>query len=115
MTNAIVWRLEDEPVSGRLEVRCGYVLNSRGLMDVSLGEHLVLPDEGMPRDPTDLVRLLQRAMPYEMFDPNEHALETTVSTPEFKRGSSMQQDQKRFNYDARKSKSEFHDRVFRND
>lgn len=79
LENVIVWRLDDEEVSGRLEVKCKYALNPRGFLDVSLEEHLLRADDSMPRDPEELVRLLQRAMPYEMFDPDEHALETCVS------------------------------------
>lgn len=47
-------------------------------MNVSLGGHRLLPDGKMPLDPEGLVHLLRRAMPYELFDPSEHALETTV-------------------------------------
>lgn len=47
-------------------------------MNLSLRGHRVLPDGKMPRDPEGLVMLIQRAMPFEMFDPDEHAQETTV-------------------------------------
>lgn len=75
----LVWRLLDEGINGRLEVGCDYGLDSRGRMNMSLRIHRLLPDEKMPSDPEGLVGLLQRAMPRELFDPNEHALETTVS------------------------------------
>lgn len=48
-------------------------------MIVTLEGHRLLPDDKMPKNPDELVRILQRAMPYELFDPNEHAFETIVS------------------------------------
>lgn len=76
--NVLKWTLLDEDLDGRLEVACAYELDPKGRMNASLGGHRLLPDGKMPRDPQALVVLLQRAMPYELFDPSEHAFETTV-------------------------------------
>ncbi|CBJ31791.1 conserved unknown protein [Ectocarpus siliculosus] len=76
LTNIITWTLKDEGIDGRLEVMCDYSFDPRGRMNTSLRKHLLLPD-GMPRDPQELVRVLRRAMPYELFDPDDHAMETT--------------------------------------
>lgn len=78
LTNVLEWHLLDEDVRGSLEVECQYKLDPRGRMAVKLGEHHLLPDK-MPRDPEELVMILQRAMPFEMFDPDETAMETSVS------------------------------------
>lgn len=74
-----MWHLKDEDLDGRLEIACKYKLDPKGRMNVSLGGHRVLPDGKMPSDAQGLVKLLQRAMPFEMFDPNDHAFETSVS------------------------------------
>lgn len=77
LTNLLTWTLLDEGIDGRLEVECDYVFDARGWMNVSLRRHRLLPNQ-MPRDPKDLAVLLQRAMPHEFWDPNGHAMETTV-------------------------------------
>lgn len=73
------WHLLDEDIKGSMEIKCDYELDSRGRMVVSLGGHTLRPDDKMPQDPVELVKILQRAIPHEMFDPNEHAMETKVS------------------------------------
>lgn len=78
LTNVMVWRLLDEDLSGRFEVDCGYRLDPKGRMNVSVRDHRLLPDK-MPQDPQALVHLVQRAMPREMFNPDKHALDITVS------------------------------------
>ncbi|CAM9751964.1 unnamed protein product [Ectocarpus fasciculatus] len=77
LTNIIMWTLKDEGIDGRLEVDCDYSFDPRGRMNTSLRKHLLLPDGKMPRDPQGLIQVLRRAMPYELFDPDGHALETT--------------------------------------
>lgn len=79
LVNVIEWHLLDEDITGRLEVGCTYELDRRGRMVVSLKGHRLLPDSKMPKDPNDLVSILQRAMPYEMFDPSGCAMHTSVS------------------------------------
>eukprot|EP00904_Undaria_pinnatifida_P001354 jgi/Undpi1/11219/HiC_scaffold_30.g13517.m1 len=76
LTNVMVWRLLDEDLSGRFEVDCGYRLDPKGRMNVSVRDHRLLPDK-MPQDPQALVHLVQRAMPREMFNPDKHALDIT--------------------------------------
>lgn len=48
-------------------------------MNAYLLKHRLLPKGKIPSDPEGLVRILRRAMPHELFDPDKHALETTVS------------------------------------
>lgn len=48
-------------------------------MNTHLLKHRLIPDGKVPSDPEGLVRILQRAIPHELFDPDEHAMETTVS------------------------------------
>ncbi|CAN0475238.1 unnamed protein product, partial [Laminaria digitata] len=78
LANVLEWRLLDEDVGGRFEVDCAYRLDPRGRMNASVLEHRLVPTDKMPEDPPELVRLLQRAMPHEMFDPDAHALDITV-------------------------------------
>lgn len=78
-TNILAWRLLDEGIDGRLEVGSEYEFDPRGRMNTSLLKHRLLPDGKIPSDPEGLVRILQRAMPHELFDPDAHAMETTVS------------------------------------
>ncbi len=56
---------------------CDYKFDPRGRMNASLLMHRLVPKK-MPSDPQELVAILRRAMPHELFDPNGHALETTV-------------------------------------
>jgi hypothetical protein len=65
--------------SGTFTVKCTYQINqgSRMLMDVQ--DHVLEPFRGsdIPQDVQSLVGLLHRAMPKELFDPSEHAMDTT--------------------------------------
>lgn len=82
ITNILDWRLLDEGIDGRLEVGCDYKFDPRGRMDASLLIHRLVPKK-MPSDPQELVKLLRRAMPHELFNPDGHALETTVKSQQF--------------------------------
>lgn len=77
-TNVITWRLLDEGLDGRLEVGGEYQIDPRGRMNASLVNHKITPDGKMPKDPQGLVSILRRAMPHELFDPDDHAMSTTV-------------------------------------
>eukprot|EP00752_Nemacystus_decipiens_P006489 g5842.t1 len=76
-TNILEWRLLDEGIDGRLEVSSEYEFDPRGRMNTSLLQHRLIPDGKIPSDPEALVRILRRAMPHELFDPDAHAMETT--------------------------------------
>ena len=55
-------------------------------MVLSLDNHIMRPQAGtpIPRDLPGLVGLIHRAMPKEMFDPAEHAADTTYIDGDFR-------------------------------
>lgn len=84
ITNQAVWDLaEDEDFvfdsTGSFSAVCSYSINQGARMVVDLEEHVLKPARGskIPKDVQGLVGRLHRAMPKEMFDPNNHAIDTT--------------------------------------
>lgn len=84
-TNTLAWHIVDEDITGHLVVDCTYELDPKGRMVACLEGHTLLPTRKMPKDPDWLARALQRAMPIELFDPDNRGLETTVSIDERKK------------------------------
>ena len=65
--------------SGTFSVVCSYEINQGARMIMELKDHVIkiLPGSTVPQDVQALVGLLHRAMPTELFDPNEHAMDAT--------------------------------------
>jgi hypothetical protein len=84
VTNEVLWDLAEEgdgnfDVTGTFLVQCSYEINQGARMLLSLEDHVLKPSRGskIPQDVQALVGLLHRAMPKELFDPSEHAADTT--------------------------------------
>lgn len=82
VTNTAIWDLAQDGIfdaTGIFEAKCSYSINQGARMIMKLEDHLLKPARGskIPRDVPALVGLLHRAMPTELFDPNEHAMDTT--------------------------------------
>ncbi|KAL9180172.1 hypothetical protein ACHAXT_008142 [Thalassiosira profunda] len=84
LTNLAQWDYAEEEegafdATGHFAVKCSYSINQGARMVVDLNEHEVRPARGskIPSDVPELVGLLHRAIPKEIFDPNAHAMDTT--------------------------------------
>eukprot|EP00584_Thalassiosira_punctigera_P002832 CAMPEP_0172531936 /NCGR_PEP_ID=MMETSP1067-20121228/5153_1 /TAXON_ID=265564 ORGANISM="Thalassiosira punctigera, Strain Tpunct2005C2" /NCGR_SAMPLE_ID=MMETSP1067 /ASSEMBLY_ACC=CAM_ASM_000444 /LENGTH=275 /DNA_ID=CAMNT_0013316379 /DNA_START=27 /DNA_END=854 /DNA_ORIENTATION=+ len=83
VTNSAQWDYAEDGMTfdatGQFAVKCSYAINQGARMVVELDEHEVRPAKGskIPRDVPELVGLLHRAIPKEIFDPNGHAMDTT--------------------------------------
>lgn len=83
MTNSARWDYAQDgatfDAAGQFNVKCSYAINQGARMVVDLEEHEVRPARGskIPRDVPELVGLIRRAIPKEVFDPNGHAMDTT--------------------------------------
>lgn len=65
--------------SGTFNIKCVYKINQGSRMVIDLDGHELRPAKGsgVPSDVPAMVALLNRAIPKEMFDPNDHAMDTT--------------------------------------
>jgi len=83
VTNVARWDLaEDEgefDASGTFSVKCSYEINQGARMTMSLDDNVLELAKGskVPQDVEGLVGMLHRAMPKELFDPSELAMDTT--------------------------------------
>lgn len=84
ITNQVLWDLAEEDdnvfdATGTFSVVCSYSINQGARMVVDLNDHVLKPARGskIPQDVQGLVARLHRAMPKEMFDPQDHAMDTT--------------------------------------
>lgn len=83
VTNTAIWDLAQQDgifdATGTFEAKCTYSINQGSRMIMELQDHLLKPARGskIPSDVPALVGLLHRAMPTELFDPNDHAMDTT--------------------------------------
>lgn len=84
LVNEATWDLAEQgdanfEASGTFTVECSYKINQGTRMMLELNEHILKPAKGtkIPKDVPALVGLLHRAMPKEMFDPADHAIDTT--------------------------------------
>lgn len=66
-------------VSGNFLIKCNYSIEAGSRMDLSLKDHVINLAKGsnVITDPQELVALLFKAIPTELFDPNEHIMDTT--------------------------------------
>jgi hypothetical protein len=84
VTNEALWDLAEDgdgnfDATGTFSVKCCYEINQGARMLLTLQDHVLKPSRGspIPQDVQALVGLLHRAMPKELFDPSEHAADTT--------------------------------------
>lgn len=84
LTNEATWDLAEAAdanfeATGSFVVKCSYQINQGARMVLDLDDHLLQPSKGsaIPQDVQGLVGLLHRSMPKEMFDPSDHAIDTT--------------------------------------
>ena len=85
VTNVARWDLaEAGPDSafdarGTFSVKCSYSINQGARMNIDLDEHVIelAPGSVVPSDVEGLVGMIHGAMPSELFDPNELAMDTT--------------------------------------
>lgn len=82
--NEATWDLSQEEngifdASGTFAIQCSYSINQGARMVVDLDDHVLQLAKGsaVPKDVQGLVGLLHRAIPKELFDPNDHAMDTT--------------------------------------
>eukprot|EP00611_Tribonema_gayanum_P024198 TRINITY_DN5281_c0_g2_i1.p1 TRINITY_DN5281_c0_g2~~TRINITY_DN5281_c0_g2_i1.p1 ORF type:complete len:278 (-),score=54.85 TRINITY_DN5281_c0_g2_i1:932-1765(-) len=76
ITTAVEWELPEQGITGTFEVVAQYLTGDNSSMKLTTTGHRLKPSS-MPRDPQGLVELLQRHMPFELFDPDEQAVFTT--------------------------------------
>ena len=83
LTNIALWDLAEDgttfDATGLFEIKCTYSISQGARMELSLEDHVLQPSRGskIPQDVPALVGMLHRAMPKELFDPLEHAMDTT--------------------------------------
>lgn len=85
LVNVALWDLAEDggmtfDVTGTFSVKCTYQIHQGARMVVNLEDLILEPSMGsniIPSDVPSLVGMLHRAMPKEMFDPNDHAMDTT--------------------------------------
>jgi hypothetical protein len=84
VTNEALWDLAEDgdsdfDATGTFSVKCSYKINQGARMLLSLEDNVLKPSRGskIPQDVPALVGLLHRAMPKELFDPSDHAADTT--------------------------------------
>ena len=82
--NRVLWDLADNEelkfdASGTFTAKCSYKINQGARMVLELDDHVINLAKGscVPKDVEGLVSQLHRAMPKELFDPNDHAMDTT--------------------------------------
>ncbi len=78
VVNMVRWACRegaDSGLEGSLVVRAGYEVNSRGVLEVGEPEHDLRLAQA-PREPDALVQAIQRAVPFDAFDPNATFVET---------------------------------------
>ena len=83
VTNEATWDLAEDgstfESTGSFSVKCSYQINQGARMIMKLEDHILQPARGskLPQDVPALVGLLHRIMPKELFDPTDHAMDTT--------------------------------------
>lgn len=83
ITNEATWDLAESgpafDASGSFTINCSYSINQGARMVVNLEDHVLQLAKGsvLPNDVQALVGLLHRAIPTELFDPSDHAMDTT--------------------------------------
>ncbi len=86
IVNKIAWRLKsssDILGTGDLIVKSDYTITPKGNLEVILNEHILLPVI-VPDDLEALVSLIQRSVPFEIFDPDDTTFYNTYISPELR-------------------------------
>ena len=65
--------------SGTFSIKCSYSIEEGARMIMELNQHVIELAKGtpIPKEPEVLVSMLYKAIPTELFDPNDHAMDTT--------------------------------------
>jgi hypothetical protein len=68
-----------DAVAGTFATKCSYKITQGARMSMELDDHILRPARGsnVPKNVPKLVSLLHRAMPKELFDPSDHAMDIT--------------------------------------
>lgn len=84
MSNEVTWELAQDgglifDARGTFSVLCNYKIEQGSRQNLKLEDSILKLAKGstLPDDIEKLVGLLNRAMPNELFDPSEHAIDTT--------------------------------------
>mmetsp|Transcript_16230 Transcript_16230/g.26556 ORF Transcript_16230/g.26556 Transcript_16230/m.26556 type:complete len:278 (+) Transcript_16230:78-911(+) len=84
LINSAQWSYADNEegtfdTNGSFNIKCSYNINQGARMVIDLDQHELRPanGSGIPSDVPAMVALLERAIPKEMFHPNDHAMDTT--------------------------------------
>lgn len=83
LDNEVTWDLAEDgstfDASGTFTIKCSYKINQGARMEMDLEDHVLKLATGsiVPKDVQSLVGLLHQSMPKELFDPNDHGIDTT--------------------------------------
>lgn len=83
VSNEVSWEYAEDgilfDVSGSFTVVCGYEINRGARLELTLQDSILKLARGstVPEDIESLIGLMNRAMPKELFDPSNHAVDTT--------------------------------------
>jgi hypothetical protein len=83
VANQVSWELAEDGInfdaSGTFTILCNYEINQGARLLLTRDDSVVRLSKGsaLPKDIENLVGLLNRAMPKELFDPDDHAMDTT--------------------------------------
>jgi len=83
VANEVSWELAENgnsfDASGSFTVVCDYEINRGARLELNLQDSILKLAKGssLPDDIENLIGLLNRAMPKELFDPSDHAVDTT--------------------------------------
>jgi len=91
LTNSAQWDYADNEEgtfdsNGNFSIKCSYKINQGARMVIDLDGHELRPAKGsgVPSDIPAMVALLHRAIPKELFDPDNHAMDTTYLDAELR-------------------------------
>jgi hypothetical protein len=65
-------------IEGDFRISSKYALNSKGVMICGVADHTLLPRDAMPTSVSEFLMSLQRSIPFELFDPSDCGIQTTV-------------------------------------
>jgi hypothetical protein len=90
VTNEVAWELAEDGFTfdarGSFAVLSKYEINQGSRLNLQLEDRTLKLSKGsaLPKDIENLVGLINRAMPKELFDPNDHAMDTTYLDGDFR-------------------------------
>lgn len=83
VSNEVSWELAEKGISfdasGSFTVACSYEISRGARLELNLRDSILKLAKGstLPEDMERLIGLINRAMPKELFDPSDHAVDTT--------------------------------------